>query len=95
MSERMVRTHVLLPASLLEKVDRRAGQRKRSEYIAAAVEQELHRQELLEAFGAFAGSMDDVEVPGWETHDSAVEWVREQRPPTARDHWDGEGEGGR
>ncbi len=79
MSEGMVRTHVLLPASLLEKVDRRAGARKRSEFIAAAVEQEVHRLELLEAFDAFAGSMDDVEVPGWETHDSTVEWVRMRR----------------
>jgi hypothetical protein len=88
MSEGMVRTHVLLPASLVEEVDRRAGARKRSEFIAAAIEQELHRRRLLEAYDAFAGSMDDVAVPGWETHDSTVEWVRAQRRSTSRSHRD-------
>ena len=92
MTEEMVRTHVLLPASLLQEVDRRAGARRRSEFIAAAVTQELHRQQLLEAYDAFAGSMEDVEVPGWETHDSTVEWVRAQRRPMSRDHWDEAGE---
>jgi hypothetical protein len=59
------------------------------------VEQELRRQDLLKAFAAFAGSMHDVEVPGWETHDSTVEWVRAQRRSTAGDHWYVDNEGDR
>ena len=88
MATEMVRTHVLLPASLIEEVDRQAGTRKRSEFIAAAIEQELRRRRLLKAYDEFTEVRSDIDVPGWETHESTVEWVRAQRRSTKRDHWD-------
>lgn len=82
----MMRTHVLLPVELVNEVDRRAGARRRSEFIAAAIAQELRRRRLLEAYDEFAGSLPDGEVPEWETRESTIEWVRAQRRSSNRDH---------
>ena len=75
----VVRTHVLLPKELVEAIDRRVGPRRRSEFIAAAVERELDIEERLRLFHEFAGSLKDVDIPGWETPESTTEWVRAQR----------------
>jgi metal-responsive CopG/Arc/MetJ family transcriptional regulator len=75
----MVRTHVLLPKDVVEEIDRRVGQRKRSEFLARAAQRELEAEDRLRAFDEFAGSLKDVDIPGWETSESAAEWVREQR----------------
>ena len=82
----MARAHIVVPKRLLEEVDRLAGSRRRSEFIATAIEKELRQRRLLAAFDDFAGSLNDVDVPGWETSDSAAEWVREQRRGW-RDPW--------
>jgi len=49
MSMAETRTHVVLPAELLERVDRLVGSRRRSRFFAAAVAKEVERLELLEA----------------------------------------------
>lgn len=59
----LVRTNVTLPASLLEQVDRMAGGRGRSRYVAEAVTQRVRRDELGAAIDANAGVM--VGKPGW------------------------------
>ena len=74
-----VRTHVVLPAELIERVDRRVGPRKRSQFIAEAVEAKLDRERRLEAFRRFAGSLKDVDTPGWNTPEETDAWVRALR----------------
>lgn len=74
-----VRTHVVLPAELIERVDRRVGPRKRSQFIAEAVEAKLDREQRLEAFHRIAGSLKDVDTPGWNTPEETDAWVRALR----------------
>jgi len=59
----MVRTNVTLPSSLLAQIDRIAGERGRSRYVAEAVAQRVRRDELGAAIRETAGVM--VGKPGW------------------------------
>ncbi len=81
-----MRTHVILRDDLVEEVDKRVGKRRRSEFINEAVEASLKRLRLIESAEAVAGSLKDVNVPGWETEESALEWVRKMR--ASPDPWD-------
>jgi len=74
-----VRTHVVLPRELIEELDELVGPRHRSEFLAEAAEEKLSRLKLARAFEQFAGSLADVDIPGWETSESAAEWVRASR----------------
>lgn len=62
-----VRTNVTLPASVLADVDRIAGERGRSRYVAEAVAQRVRRDELGAAIRETAGVM--VGKPGWMSPD--------------------------
>ncbi len=74
------RVAVLLPKVLVEEIDRRLGADRRSEVVAGVVRQQLDDIDArLKAFDEFVGSLADLDVPGWETSESAAEWVREQR----------------
>ena len=59
----LVRTNVTLPSSLLAQIDRIAGERGRSRYVAEAVAQRVRRDELGAAIRETAGVM--VGKPGW------------------------------
>ena len=74
-----IRTHVVLPQELVQRVDRLVGERKRSRFFAAAVAKEVERQELLQAAREAAGSLKDVDIPGWETAESIADWVHNLR----------------
>jgi hypothetical protein len=78
------RTHVILPADLIERVDRLVGQRRRSRFFAAAVAKEVERLELLEAARQAAGSLAGVDIPGWETAESIGDWVQALRQEDLR-----------
>ena len=78
-----VRTHILLPAELLEKIDDIAGARGRSKYVVDALEERVRRDRLREAVTHIRDAdPPDAPAPAWEGMDS-VEWVRQQRghPP--------------
>ena len=79
MTKEAVRTHVVLPKDLVEELDELVGPRHRSEFIAEAATEKLARLKLARAFEKFAGSLADVDIPGWETSESAAEWVRASR----------------
>lgn len=79
MGSTTVRTHVILPKELVEAVDETVGQRNRSHFIEEAVREKLARARLIEAFDRAAGSLADVDIPGWETPEAASEWVRRSR----------------
>jgi hypothetical protein len=71
-----MRLHITLGDDLVRELDRRVGARRRSAYIANAVERALdddHRWELVEsALGTLADRGHD-----WD--EDAGRWVREQR----------------
>lgn len=72
-----VRTNLLLPEDLVEQLDRVAGPRGRSRYVAEAVRERLRRDERMAAISAAAGIWRDH--PLFPTDESVVEWVRELR----------------
>jgi len=73
----LTRTNVTLPAALLADVDRLAGHRGRSRYVAEAVAQRVRRDTLGAAIRETAGAM--VGQPGWMTPDDVVRWVDDLR----------------
>jgi metal-responsive CopG/Arc/MetJ family transcriptional regulator len=73
----LTRTNVTLPASLLDEVDRYAGPRGRSRYVAEAVAQRVRRDALGAAIGETAGAM--VGRPGHMGPDEVAHWVEELR----------------
>jgi hypothetical protein len=82
-----VRIHVAMPKVLAEEVDALVGPRKRSQFVTEAVERELRRVRLKAAIAEVAGSRSWGDVPGWESSESAAEWVRAMRR-----EWDRPGE---
>jgi predicted transcriptional regulator len=79
MAQEAIRTHVVLPKELVRSIDEVAGRRRRSQFVAEAVAEKLARTRraivLKEAAGALAGR----DVPGWESTEAAIEWVRRSR----------------
>ncbi len=80
------RAHVVLPGELVDEIDRLVGRRRRSEFIAEALEEVVRRQRLLAAFEAVAGSIKEGDVPEWDTPESAYAWVRSLRT-SGTDPW--------
>ena len=76
---RRVRVHVTLPEDIVKAVDRLVGQGGRSQFIASVVELELRRRRLSVALEELDGALADVDIPGWETRESAAAWVRALR----------------
>ena len=72
-----VRTNLLLPEGLVRRLDRVAGPRGRSRYVAEAVQERLRRDERVAAIRAAAGIWRDH--PLFPTSEAVVEWVRAGR----------------
>ena len=72
-----VRTNLMLPEDLVAEVDRVAGPRGRSRYVAEAVALQLRRDLQREAIIASAGAWKDH--PWFPTSASVVEFVTEGR----------------
>jgi hypothetical protein len=76
------RVHVMVPTELLNTLDATVGQRRRSRFIVEAIATELWRRRLRAALKEMEGSLADVDIPGWETRESAAAWVRALRSGT-------------
>ena len=76
-----MRIHIVLDDDLVAEIDRRTGERKRSEYIArvvrAAVDDEQRWDEIEAGLGALADTEHD-----WDADPAA--WVRLQRSDSRR-----------
>jgi predicted transcriptional regulator len=72
-----VRTNLLLPEDLVEQLDRVAGPRGRSRYVAEAVRERLRREERQALLGQVAGAWRDN--PLFPTSDAVYQWVRALR----------------
>lgn len=73
------RIHVLLPESLVKRIDEMVGKRERSRFIAEVLEAEVRRRRMRAAVEELYGSLANVDIPGWETPEAAAEWVRAGR----------------
>jgi predicted transcriptional regulator len=73
----LARTNVTLPAELLDEVDRFAGPRGRSRYVAEAVAQRVRRDALGAAIAETAGAM--AGRPGSMSPDEVIAWVEDLR----------------
>jgi hypothetical protein len=73
----MVRTNLTLPVELLEQVDRVAGPRGRSSYIASVVAKQVRRDLQRKVFEETAGAM--IGKPGWMNPDEALAFAKELR----------------
>lgn len=74
-----VRTNLLLPKELVDEVDRHAGPRGRSRYVAEALTERLRRDRLREIVLSTAGTLRRDEYPQWRSSEDVVDWVRERR----------------
>lgn len=79
MGRETVRAHVVIPEELVREVDELVGPRKRSEFFVEAVREKVRRLRLAIAAERAVGSLADVEIPGWETSNTAAAWVRHSR----------------
>jgi len=74
-----VRTNLMLPPELVAEVDRIAGPRNRSRYVAEAVQARLRRDHLKEVWDRSFGILKTENHPEWATSEMVVEWVRALR----------------
>lgn len=74
-----MRTHVVIPDEVLAEIDELFGPRHRSKVLTDALREVVRRERLLRALAAAEGSLKDVDIPGWETSESAYAWVRAGR----------------
>lgn len=74
-----VRTNLLLPEDLVEELDRVAGPRNRSKFVAEAIRYRLKRERLRQAWEASFGVLKAEDHPHWATSEMVVEWVRAMR----------------
>jgi hypothetical protein len=79
MNSETMRTHVVIPTETVRVIDDLVGRRARSKFLAEAAEEKVRRLRQLRAIRAVAGSLKDVDTPGWETPEAAVAWVAEGR----------------
>lgn len=76
------RVHIMVPVNLLSALDATVGERRRSHFIVEAIATELRRRRLKSALAEMEGSLANVDIPGWETRESAAAWVRSLRDGT-------------
>ena len=75
----MKRIHIVISTSLLAEIDALVGPRRRSEFIAEAIEQRLERDLFREAYDAAVGSLNPDDYPEWSSPEKTYEWVRKLR----------------
>jgi hypothetical protein len=76
-----MRVHITLSDDLVRELDRRVGLRRRSSFIARAVERALDDERRWEAIESAIGSIDD-ESHEWDRDPGA--WVATQRRGDSR-----------
>ena len=74
-----MRTHVVIPKEVIRTIDDLVGRRARSKFLTEAAEEKLRRVRQRTALDKVAGSLKDVDIPGWETPEAASEWVAKGR----------------
>lgn len=71
-----MRIHIALPDALVAELDRRAGGRRRSAFIAELIRRALEEERRWDDIEGALSSLADV---GHAWDDDPAEWVRQQR----------------
>jgi hypothetical protein len=73
------RIHFVLPKAIVKEIDELVGPRKRSEFIANTIENQLIRERQLKAIEQTAGILKAEDYPEWSTPEKVSAWVRRSR----------------
>ncbi len=73
------KAHLVIPQEILEEVDRIAGRRKRSLFIAEATQEKLERERFLKTLEKTKGAWTDRNHPELKTGKDVDQYVREKR----------------
>lgn len=76
-----MRLHIALDDELVAELDRRAGPRQRSQFIAELIRRGLDDERRWDEIESALGQMDDT---GHEWDDNPAAWVRSQRSDERR-----------
>lgn len=76
-----MRVHITLDDDLVAELDRRAGQRRRSAYIAELIRRGIDDERRWDDIEAALGTISDT---GHEWDEDPVAWVRRQRADQRR-----------
>lgn len=71
------RTHIVIPSTLVEEIDRLVGKRGRSRFLTEAAWYEVKRLQQLRALERAAGAWKDEDYP--ELKAGSARWVRKLR----------------
>jgi Arc/MetJ-type ribon-helix-helix transcriptional regulator len=80
------RIHVSLPDKVVRDIDELVGPRKRSQYIADAVEAAAKKDRLLKVLYETAGTLDVKKYPYWSTPEKVEQWLRDLRETPSLRH---------
>lgn len=78
----MRRTNIILPEELVEEVDRVAGKRKRSWFIAQAIQGKLAKIKFEQALAQAAGAWSDENHPDLRTQADINRYLKRVRQTT-------------
>ena len=78
-SDMKIKTHLAIPADLVDEVDRIAGKRRRSLFIAEATREKLAKERFLKVLEETSGAWTDRNHPELTTAKSVENFVREKR----------------
>lgn len=76
-----MRLHIIVEDELVAELDRRAGPRQRSAYVADLIRHGLENERRWDDIESAFGEIDDT---GHEWDDDPAEWVRQQRTDQRR-----------
>ncbi len=79
-----IRTNVIFPAGLLKEIDRVAGPRKRSAFLADAAREKLARMRFQEAAAGTFGAWRDGDHPELMVAEDMEQYLEEKRRATNR-----------
>ena len=74
-----MRTHLILPEDIVNRIDVLVGKRKRSRFVEEAVREKLRKDTLIAALEKTAGCLAKVDYTEWETPEGAAAWIRDLR----------------
>jgi hypothetical protein len=79
MTKAAIRTHIVVPETLIHEVDRIAGKRRRSHFVEEAIREKLARATLADALASSAGVLAPNDYPEWKTPEEISVWVKAGR----------------
>jgi dTDP-glucose pyrophosphorylase len=74
-----MKAHLVLPREILEEVDKIAGKRRRSLFIAEATQEKLERDQFLKTLEETKGAWTDKNHPELRTPKDVERFVEEKR----------------